>query len=88
MRIVKQLWVAGLTVSVLTGCNVRDAMRARVVIVADAAGHELPVARLAEISAQGKAVLLQDDVIERIAGLWVDYTLYAQRLADGDSLLD
>ncbi len=88
MRVVGHMCAVSLAAAVLAGCNLRDAVRAQVVVVADAAGHELTVDRLAEISAQGKAVLLQDQVIERIAGLWVDYTLFAQRLADGDSLLD
>ncbi len=88
MKLVRMVLGLGITAGMVTGCDVRDAFRANTTVVAEAAGHELPVDRLAEISAQGKAVLLQDDVIRRIAGLWVDYTLFAQRLADGDSLID
>jgi len=33
-------------------------------------------------------VPLERDVVKRIAGLWVDYILLAQRFAGGDSLLD
>ncbi len=88
MRSGIRLWLLPAAFGMLAGCDVRDAMRAHVDVVADAAGHELTVDRLAEISAQGRAVLLQDDVIERVAGLWVDYILFAQKLADGDSLLD
>jgi len=69
----------------LGGC---DAFRAHTVVVARAGGHELTVDRLGEIVAHGKVIPLQRDVVERMAGLWVDYSLLAQRLADGDSLLD
>jgi hypothetical protein len=67
------------------GC---DAFSAHTDIVARAAGHELTVDRLAEIVAGGENIPLRRDVVERIAGLWVDYSLLTQRLADGDSLLD
>jgi hypothetical protein len=69
----------------LTGC---EAFRAHTDVVAIADGHELSVDRLGEIVAYGQNVPLQRDVVERMAGLWVDYSLLAQRLADGDSLLD
>ncbi len=69
----------------LSGC---DAFRAHTDVVARAGGHELTVDRLGEIVAYGQNVPLQRDVVERMAGLWVDYSLLAQRLADGDSLLD
>ena len=69
----------------LSGC---DAFRAHTEVVAWAEGHELTVDRLGEIVAYGQNVPLQRDVVERMAGLWVDYSLLAQRLADGDSLLD
>jgi hypothetical protein len=46
------------------------------------------VDRLAEIVATGENIPLRRDVVQRIAGLWVDYSLLTQRLVDGDSLLD
>ncbi len=72
----------------LTGCGLRDAFTAHSDTVAQAAGHELTVERLGQIIAASKNVPLHRDVVERMAGLWVDYTLLAQRLAAGDSLLD
>ena len=69
----------------LSGC---DAFRAHTDVVARAGGHELTVDRLGEIVAYGQNIPLQRDVVERMAGLWVNYSLLAQRLADGDSLLD
>ena len=76
------LVVAGAT----TGC--RDAFTANVDLVARAGSAELTVIRLAEIFAQGKALALRRDVIERVAQLWVDYSLFADRAVAGDSLLD
>ncbi|UCD25401.1 MAG: hypothetical protein JSW51_05655, partial [Gemmatimonadota bacterium] len=69
----------------LSGC---DAFRAHKDTVAVAGRNELTVDRLGEILAYGQNVPLERDVVERMAGLWVDYMLLAQRLAHGDSLLD
>ncbi len=66
----------------------RDAFTTNVTVVASAGSSELTVDRLAEIFAQGKALVVKRDVIERVARLWVDYSLFAQRNAEGDSLLD
>ncbi len=71
----------------LLGCG-GDAPDGRGGVVARAGGQEFPVDRLAEIAARGSYVPLERDVLERLAGLWVDYSLFAQRLAQGDSLLD
>ena len=68
------------------GC--RDAFTTNVDVVARAGDAELTVDRLAEIFAQGKALAVQRNVIERFARLWVDYSLFAQRSVAGDSLLD
>ena len=76
---------ASLGLVMLSGC---DAFRAHTDVVARAGSHELTVDRLGEIVAYGQNVPLQRDVVERMAGLWVDYSLLAQRLAHGDSLLD
>ncbi len=65
-----------------------DAPGGRRDVAALAGGQEFPVDRLGEIVARGSYVPLERDVLERLAGLWVDYSLFAQRLAQGDSLLD
>lgn len=70
------------------GCNPRDAFTAHVDVVARAGDHQLVVDQLGEIIANGRQIPLQLDVTERVARLWVDYTLVVQRLVDGDSLLD
>jgi hypothetical protein len=56
--------------------------------VARAGSRALPVARLGDILAHGKTLPLRRDVVERVATLWVDYSLYADRVTAGDSLLD
>ncbi|UCG86666.1 MAG: peptidylprolyl isomerase [Gemmatimonadota bacterium] len=73
------------SVTVSAGC---EAFTTHSDLVARAAGYELTVDRLGEIVARGAHIPLQRDVVERMARLWVDYSLVAQRLADGDSLLD
>ena len=57
-------------------------------LVATAGELELTVDDLGGIIAHGKHVPLRRDIVERMAGLWVDYALVVQRLAEGDSLLD
>ncbi len=71
---------------ILAGC--RDAFRSRSDLVARAGSAELPVDTLAAIVAGGKGVRAQRNVIEQLADMWVDYALFAQHIASGDSLLD
>ncbi len=89
--LVRPLSVLGslaLSVALFAGCNLRDAFSAHVEVVARAGEQELTVDRLGEVIAQGRSVPLRRDVVERMARLWVDYSLFAQRIAEGDSLLD
>lgn len=72
----------------LSGCSVRDAFTAHTDMVAQAAGHELTVERLGQLIAASNQIPLRREVVNRVAGLWVDYALLAHRLAEGDSLLD
>lgn len=72
---------------VLGACNLRDAMTTDIESVARAGEQVLTVDELAEAVAQSNA-LLNRVVVERWAQLWIDYSLFAQRLAAGDSLLD
>ncbi len=73
---------------VCAGCGSGDALDSRGSVVARAGSHEISVDRLGEIVARGSYVPLEPAVVERMVGLWVDYSLVAQRLAAGDSLLD
>ncbi len=75
------------TCSVLTACDLRDAMTTEIEVVATAAAQELPVDELADMMARS-SVPLNRAAVERWALIWVDYSLFAQRLAEGDSLLD
>lgn len=70
----------------LGGCG--EAFSSRVDVVAEVGPYELSVDRLAEIIAAGKGLPLRRDVAEGIAYLWVDYTIFADRIASGDSLTD
>jgi hypothetical protein len=56
-------------------------------IVARAGGNELTADWLAEAIAEGE-IATQPTAVERWAWLWVQYSLYLQRLAEGDSLVD
>jgi hypothetical protein len=75
--------VLGATVG---GCG--EAFTSRVDVAARAGPYELSVDRLAEVIATGKGLPLRRDVAEGIAHLWVDYTIFADRVASGDSLTD
>jgi hypothetical protein len=79
---------AGIVVlgAAVTGCG--DALTSRVDVVATVGPYELSVDRLAEVIATGKGLPLRRDVVEGIAHLWVDYTIFADRIAAGDSLTD
>lgn len=70
----------------LSGCA--DAFTSRVDVVARAGDYELGVDQLAELLATGKGLRLQREVAEGISVMWVDYTILADRLLAGDSLLD
>lgn len=56
-------------------------------LVGRAGDHELEVDEFAQILANGK-VQLDPALVERWAWTWVQYSLYAQRLAVGDSFTD
>jgi hypothetical protein len=73
----------------LAGCsNFRDLFTAHADVVARAAGQELTATRLAELLAPQKVVQLRREVLDRVADLWVDYQLFGEALASGDSLTD
>jgi len=82
----RRVVVAAVLGMALVGCS--DALTSRVDVVARTDGYELGVDRLAELIATGKGLPLQRQVVEGIATLWIDYTIFADRLLGGDSLTD
>ena len=73
----------------LTGCTaIRDAFTAHPDAAARAAGQTLSVERLAEIAARAKGFPLQPPNLSKLAGVYVDFTLFAMAMADGQSLSD
>jgi hypothetical protein len=72
----------------LTGCNVREAFTAHADESARAGALELPAERLGALLAGGKNVQLNRETADFVANIWVDYALFAQRVAKGDSLTD
>ena len=81
--------LAVLAVFALAGCSgLRDALSAHQDVVARAAGQELTVTQLAQLIAPVKQVPMRREVVDRLADIWVDYQLFAQAVARGDSLLD
>jgi hypothetical protein len=81
----------GLVVVVLAiaGCSaLRDVFSAHPTTAATADGQTLTVERMAELSARVKGMPLQVENVQRLAGVWVDYTLFGLALARGDSLAD
>ncbi len=81
-------WLCGFVFAVTMAVGCREAITANVPVAARAGDYELTVRRLSEIVAQGRGLALRRDVVERLAALWVDYSLFAQRVLAGDSLLD
>ena len=76
--------VAGLALAAACGDGfIRDAD-----VVARAGDHELRVDEVAQWLDEGRTVPLRREVLERFIQRWVEYSLYAQRLARGDSLTD
>jgi hypothetical protein len=68
------------------GC--RGAFSTRVDSVARVNDYDLGVQQLAELIANGKDLPVRRQVVEGLSVLWVDYTLFADHLLAGDSLLD
>ena len=81
--------VLGVTAAmVLAGCNVREAFTAHADEAARAGALTLPAERLGALLAEGKNVQLNRETADFVANLWVDYALFSQSVARGDSLVD
>lgn len=77
-----RLTVGVLLVAAVVGCDWRGEMVAR------AGDRRLTVDQLARAAAGQPGLQLERDVIRRLANWWVEYQLFAQRVALGDSFLD
>lgn len=76
--------LAALSAVLLLGCDAGGGGG----MVARAGEHELSATRVAGWFVVGQSAPLRRDLAERVAHRWVDYTLFADRIAAGDSLLD
>ena len=79
------LWIVGVWAVFLSGCQFEGLLDRNT--VARANDHKLTVGELADVLVHGK-VLLKSDMVERWVWAWLQSSLYAQRLAAGESLTD
>jgi parvulin-like peptidyl-prolyl cis-trans isomerase-like protein len=78
-----------LTSMTLLGCNaLRDAFSPRADVVARADDQTLTVERLAGWAGESKQVPLDPVTMGRVSRYWVEYTLFAEALANGKNLRD
>src|SRR6266571_4314915 len=81
----------GLMLVVLTvaGCNaLRDAFSAHAEVAGTAAGQTLTVDRLADLAGHARRVPLRAEVLSGLAGMYLDYAVFATTLARGRDLND
>lgn len=85
MRLVGRVFVA----FTLAGCSaLRDSFSAHPEVAGRAAGQSLTVARLADLAGNAPKVPLRPDVLNGLATLYLDYTVFAVELARGRDLAD
>ena len=78
-----------LLVASLAACGaMKDAFSAHADDAATAAGQSLTADRLAALAIQVKGMPLQASNLSRLAGVWVDYTLFASAVAEDRHLND
>src|SRR5258706_3772117 len=83
------LVLLALTSLTLFGCDaLRDAFSPRADVVARANDQTLTVDRLAGWAGESKQVALDPLTLTRVSRYWVEYTLFAEALADGKNLRD
>ena len=84
----RRVWL-GLGLLAVLGCNgFRDLFSAHPDRAAEAAGQELTAERLAQIMGQTKGVQITREAADFVANVWVDYTLFAQALAQRKNMSD
>ena len=81
------VFVCVLTVG-LVACSLQDAFRGDVGIVARGGPLQLERDSLAAVLASGPNVPLRRDIAEQWAYRWVEFALFVERVAQGDSMLD
>jgi hypothetical protein len=73
----------------LTGCgSFRDLFSAHADVAAQAGDQRLTSQRLSQILAGGKGMRANRDAANYVSNIWVDYSLFAQAVADGKLPLD
>ena len=73
-----------LLAATLTACSdFRDLFSAHADVAAEASGQRLTPDRLAQIMNSGKGVRPNREAANFVANVWIDYTLFAQALANG-----
>ena len=78
-----------LVVLMLAGCNaLRDAFSAHAEVAGMAAGQTLTVDRLADLAGHARRVPLRAEVLSGLAGMYLDYAVFATTLARGRDLDD
>ena len=87
-RIAPMPVVVALCLPLVAGCGLADRPVGDGTVVARATGHKVTVRELATSMAAGRYLPLRPEIAERWAWLWVEYTLFAQRVLEGDSLVD
>jgi hypothetical protein len=83
----RSLLLVGSLAFTLVGCG-GDAFTAHADVAAEAAGQELSTERVVDILTQVKGLQPNPQAAEFVASLWVDYTLFAQAVADGSIATD
>ena len=86
MRVAVRASGAAAALVALVACG--DGFGGGVNAVATAERHDLGVSQLASWLADVERVPLQRDIAERAAHRWVEFVLFADRVAEGDSMLD
>lgn len=70
-----------------TACDALDrAMTSHTDVLARAGGHELSVDQAVELLSRNPRMPVQTEVVEAIANLWVDYTVFALAAAEDSTL--
>ncbi len=73
---------------VVSACSLQDAFRGDVGVIARGGPLRLERDTLAAILASGPNVPLRRDIAEQWAYRWVEFALFVERVAQGDSMLD
>ena len=83
----RSMLLVGSLAFTLVGCG-GDAFTAHADVAAEAAGQELSTERVVDILTGVKGLQPSPQAAEFVASLWVDYTLFAQAVADGSIATD